>query len=105
MPGDGLVRARRRLVGVILIVVLALYPRTVVQSNPDVLSDSVLLREWGRCGKTSILWSRMSCAKVGERPQEAANPPTGLGPACEGRFVQRVPAWGAFRLVTAEAGP
>ena len=41
MPGDGLVRARRRLVGVILTVVLALYPRIVVQSNPDVLSDSV----------------------------------------------------------------
>ena len=41
MHGDVLVRARRRLVGVILTVVLALYPRTVVQSNPDVLSDSV----------------------------------------------------------------
>ena len=41
-----------------------------------------LLREWGRCGKTSTAWSRPSCAEVGERPsQEAANPPTGLGPA------------------------
>jgi len=80
-------------------------PESVVQSNPDVLSDSVSLREWGRCGKTSIVWSRTSCAEVGVQPQEAANPPTGLGPACYGRFVQRVPAWGAFRLVTAEAGP
>ncbi len=56
-----------------------------------------LLREWGRCGKTSTVRSRTSCAEVGEQPsQEAANPPTGLGPACCGRFVQRVPAWGAF---------
>lgn len=34
----------------------------------------------------------------------AANPPTGFGPACESGFVQRVPAWGASRLVTAGAG-
>src|SRR5271157_5074464 len=86
MRRESLVRARRRLVGVILTVVLALFPRTFVQSNPDVLSDSVSLQEWGRCGNTSTVRSRPSCSKVGERPIAAANPPTGLGPAKAGSF-------------------
>lgn len=70
MPREWLVRARRRLVSVILLPVLALYPRTANQSNPDVLSDSVFsLREWGRYGKTLIVrfdLSRPSCFKVGD---------------------------------------
>jgi hypothetical protein len=37
-----------------------------------------------------------SCFKVGERPLLAANPPTGFGSVQKGRFVERVPAWGAF---------
>ena len=94
MPGDGLVRARRRLVGVILSVVLALYPRTFDQSNPDVLSDSVapgmgaMRKDLGRVVEDVMCRSRCVALR-GCKSAHGAR-------AYESRFVQRVPAWGAF---------